>query len=85
MPLYGCLMHDMKKQEEGNGVVFHAVICEFGAISDSEMAEISEFTALPDNLTYSIITPIRWCTVCIDERILIESEILAKEKAAGYT
>lgn len=41
-----------------NGVVFHAVIREFGAIPDSEMAEIQEFTELPDVLTYPAITPV---------------------------
>ena len=41
-----------------NGVVFHAVIREFGAIPDSEMAEIREFTELPENLTYLAITPV---------------------------
>lgn len=41
-----------------NGVVFHAVIREFGAILDSEMAEIQEFTELPENLTYPAITPV---------------------------
>ena len=41
-----------------NGVVFHAVIREFGAIPDSEMAEIQEFTELPENLTYPAIIPV---------------------------
>lgn len=41
-----------------NSVVFHAVIREFGAIPDSEMAEIQEFTELPENLTYPAITPV---------------------------
>ena len=41
-----------------NGVVFHAVIREFGAIPDSEMTEILEFTELPENLTYLAITPV---------------------------
>ena len=41
-----------------NGVVFHAVIRKFGAIPDSEMAEIQEFTELPENLTYPAITPV---------------------------
>ena len=40
-----------------NGVVFHAVIHKFGDIPDSEMAEIHEFAELPNNLTYSAITP----------------------------
>lgn len=39
-----------------NGVVFRAVIREYGAIPDSEMAEIQEFTELPENLTYPAIT-----------------------------
>ena len=41
-----------------NGVVFHALIREFGVIPDSEMAEIREFTELPQNLTYPAITPV---------------------------
>ena len=41
-----------------NGVVFHALIREFGVIPDSEMAEIREFTELPENLTYPAITPV---------------------------
>ena len=41
-----------------NGVVFHAVIREFGAIPDSEMAEIREFIELPENFTYPAITPV---------------------------
>lgn len=41
-----------------NGVVFHAVIHEFGAMPKSEMAEICEFTELPENLTYPAITPV---------------------------
>lgn len=40
-----------------NGVVFHAVVRKFGAMPNSEMAEIHEFTELPDNLTYPAITP----------------------------
>lgn len=40
------------------GVVFHAVIREFRAIPDSEMAEIREFTELPENLTYPAITSV---------------------------
>lgn len=39
-------------------MVFYAVIREFGAMPDSEMAAISEFTALPENLTYPAITPV---------------------------
>lgn len=41
-----------------NGVVFHAVIHKFGAMPDSEMAEIHEFAELPENLTYPAITPV---------------------------
>lgn len=41
-----------------NGVVFHAVIHEFGAMPESEMAEIREFTVLPEKLTYPAITPV---------------------------
>lgn len=41
-----------------NGVVFHAVIRKFGAIPDSEMAEICESAELPENLTYPAITPV---------------------------
>lgn len=41
-----------------NGVVFHAVIHKFDTMPNSEMAEIHEFTKLPDNLTYPAITPL---------------------------
>lgn len=41
-----------------NGVVFHAVIRKFDDIPESEMAEIKEFTSLPENLTYPAITPV---------------------------
>lgn len=41
-----------------NGVVFHAVIRKYDAIPESEMAEIKEFTSLPENLTYPAITPV---------------------------
>lgn len=41
-----------------NGVVFRAVIREYGAIPESEMAEICEFAELPENLTYPAITPV---------------------------
>lgn len=41
-----------------NGVVFHAIIRKLSDIPESEMAEIKEFTALPDNLTYPAITPV---------------------------
>lgn len=41
-----------------NGVVFHAVIRGFDAIPESEIAEIKEFTSLPENLTYPAITPV---------------------------
>jgi 8-oxo-dGTP diphosphatase len=41
-----------------NGVVFHAIIRKFADIPESEMAEIREFSVLPDNLTYPAITPV---------------------------
>lgn len=41
-----------------NGVVFHAIIRKFSDIPESEMAEIKEFTSLPENLTYPAITPV---------------------------
>ncbi len=41
-----------------NGMVFHAVIREFDVMPESEMAEIREFTEIPENLTYPAITPV---------------------------
>jgi 8-oxo-dGTP diphosphatase len=41
-----------------NGVVFHAIIRKFADIPESEMAEIREFSVLPENLTYPAITPV---------------------------
>lgn len=41
-----------------NGVLFYAVIKKYNAIPESEMAEIKEFTSLPENLTYPAITPV---------------------------
>lgn len=40
------------------GVVFHAVIHSLGQMPESEMAEISCFDQLPNELTYPAITPV---------------------------
>lgn len=39
-----------------NGMVFKALINTLGKIPESEMAEVRQFDALPDNLTYPAIT-----------------------------
>ena len=39
------------------GMVFYAEIESLGAIPQSEMAEVKTFSTLPENLTYSQITP----------------------------
>ena len=41
-----------------NGMVFKASINKLGTIPESEMAEVRQFDALPDNLTYPAITPV---------------------------
>ena len=40
------------------GVVFHAVIDTYGPLPKSEMEEVKLFDALPQNLTYTEITPV---------------------------
>lgn len=45
-------------KEEGNGMVFVAVIHKLGKIPESEMAEVKAFATLPENLTYTAITPV---------------------------
>ena len=39
------------------GMVFHAEIHALGEMPESEMAEVSLFDGLPENLTYPAITP----------------------------
>ena len=41
-----------------NGMVFKALISKFGKNPESEMAEVRQFDALPDNLTYPAITSV---------------------------
>lgn len=41
-----------------NGMVFRAVIQKLGPMPESEMAEVKQFDALPENLTYPQITPV---------------------------
>ena len=41
-----------------SGVVFAAEIGELGPLPQSEMAEVRLFDALPQNLTYPVITPV---------------------------
>lgn len=40
-----------------NGTVYLAVAEELGALPDSEMAEITLFDGMPENLTYPHVTP----------------------------
>lgn len=51
-----------------NGMVFTADIKELGKIPESEMAEVCQFEALPDNLTYPDITPKLFAYVVSVER-----------------
>jgi len=44
-------------KEDGNGMLFTAVIHELAPLPESEMAEVKTFCQLPDNLTYPAITP----------------------------
>lgn len=41
-----------------SGVVYHAHIRALGPLPDSEMAEVRLFDALPENVTYPLITPV---------------------------
>ena len=52
---------DCRAGEEGadgwdNGIAYRAVIRELGPLPESEMAEVRQFDALPDNLTYPGLT-----------------------------
>jgi len=51
-----------------NGMVFTADIKGLGKIPESEMAEVCQFEALPDNLTYPDITPKLFAYVVSVER-----------------
>ena len=42
---------------DANGQAFMAEVEEFGPLPPSEMAEIRHFDALPENLTYPLLTP----------------------------
>ena len=48
---------------ENNGVVFLADIKTLGTIPESEMAEVKDFDALPENLTYPQITPVLYAAI----------------------
>lgn len=67
-----------------NGMVFKAIIYEFGKMPDSEMAEVKQFDKLPENLTYPAITPILFDYLHTNNNVLTVTmaEILLKE--AGY-
>ena len=58
MPLCDYWAGDESTKEEGNGMLFTAVIHELAPLPQSEMAEVRTFDRLPDNLTYPTITPI---------------------------
>ncbi len=47
----------------GGGCVFMAEIKTLGPIPNSEMAEVKEFDALPENLTYPEITPVLFAQI----------------------
>lgn len=57
-PLCDYWAGNLDTKEEGNGMVFVAVIHKLGKIPESEMEEVGIFDALPENLTYPAITPV---------------------------
>ena len=53
-----CVYHVMRNGESSYGKLYYADITELGALPEkSEIGEIRQFTALPDNLTYPAIQP----------------------------
>lgn len=51
-----------------NGVVFAAKIRALGPMPESEMAEVREFDALPENVTYPAITPVLFARLAAQRR-----------------
>ena len=57
-PLCDYWAGDEQTGHGANGMVFVADIKTLATIPNSEMAEVKTFEKLPDNLTYSAITPV---------------------------
>ncbi|SFR64542.1 GNAT family N-acetyltransferase [Anaeromicropila populeti] len=54
---------DPDSNQGANGKVFLANIDKLGQIPESEMAEVREFDVLPENLTYTAITPVLFAKI----------------------
>ncbi|NCB93799.1 MAG: NUDIX domain-containing protein [Clostridia bacterium] len=52
-------------QKGANGMVFTARIHKLEKLPKSEMAQVKEFEALPENLTYPAITPVLFAKIGI--------------------
>ncbi len=52
-----CDYHGMRALGHSMGVVFLAEVHALGELPESEMAEIRLFSALPEQLTYPLVTP----------------------------
>lgn len=52
--------------EEGNGMVFTAIICRLAPLPESEMAETGLFEHLPEKLTYPDILPVLFSQIACD-------------------
>lgn len=58
MPLCDYWAGEEDTGQEGNGMVFTAVIHKLLPLPKSEIAEVKTFDSLPENLTYPAITPV---------------------------
>lgn len=58
VPLCDYWAGDEDRGHGANGMVFRAVIHALGTLPESEMVEVRQFNALPENLTYPGITPV---------------------------
>ena len=54
-PLCDCRAGEEETDDWDNGIAYRAVIRELGPLPESEMAEVRQFDALPENLTYPAI------------------------------
>lgn len=53
-----CDYYGYDADSHANGMVFAAIVHEFGALPNSEMAEVKAFDRLPEELSYPMVTPI---------------------------
>ena len=53
-----CDYYAYDSEGSSNGRVYAALIHQLGALPDHEMSGIRAFDALPDNLTYPLVTPV---------------------------